>query len=102
MDATQSASKEPSTPKALAQDKPSESASVDAPTNLQSQFEIKPDVCYAIPGELLRALVDQKRKPSRISAILNHPLTVVVISGGLIGGWLANYYTNRQKDFEHQ
>lgn len=104
MDATQTASKESSTVKASPpEEKPHESAKVEAPPS-SDQSEIKPQISYAIPGELLRALVDQKAKPSLWRAILNSQLTLALLPliGALIGAWFTNYLANQQKDSEYQ
>ena len=59
---------------------------------------VKPDVAYV--EQALRDLIDEKRKPSRLHAMLAHPL-VVVLAGGLVGGLLTHYYTYRQKDVDY-
>jgi len=105
MDATQNASKESSIVKASPpQEKPLESAKVETLPSSSDQSEIKPEVSYAIPGELLRVLVDQKTQPSWWRTILNSQLTLALLPlvGALIGAWLTNYFTNQQKDFEYQ
>lgn len=106
MDATQTASKESSIVKASpSQEKSLESAKVEALPSPPDQSEIRPEISYAIPGELLRVLVDQKKKPSWWSTFLSHPLTVAVISTGLLGlfGLLLTYFlTNQQKEIEYQ
>jgi hypothetical protein len=49
--------------------------------------------------EVLRTLMPEKRKFSRLYWISSNPLIVVVV-GGLVAGLLTQYYTYRQKDIE--
>src|SRR5207253_6343300 len=59
---------------------------------------VKRDLGYV--EQALRDLIDEKSKPSRLHAMLAHPL-VVVLAGGLVGGLLTHYYTYRQKDVDY-
>ncbi|HEU4767549.1 MAG TPA: hypothetical protein VFS77_09240 [Pyrinomonadaceae bacterium] len=104
MDAAQTASTESSTVKALPEEKPLESAKVEAPPSSPDQSEIRPEVSYVIPGELLRAVLDQKAKPAWWRAILNSQfmLALLPLIGALIGAWFTNYLADKQKDSEYQ
>lgn len=76
---------------------------------VKDDVAISPDISSTVDDEVLRSrirtLIDEKPASSFFQRISTNPLTAIVIGfllTGVIGGFLTNYYSTKQKELEVQ
>lgn len=74
----------------------SESEGLDQRNRSADDADLNPESAYIVSGELLRSLINNQKKSSRLQRFLTHPLLLVIVSGA-IGAGLTDYYVSRQQ-----